>query len=200
MKNSDVPLRYTKEPLPRDTVVQSYIFNWSKNMGTHHTVLAVYREAESGATGNQLPLSSKREVGILEIRKKTSIFSLIPKIMKKGNSIERHGPQPGKPASLRTQPAFWHKCTSSSHPIRHHSPFSASLKITSFYEGFAFPGVMLVGTIFYYNRLSSWHAILRKLLLTTFPRGSSSPTDSWNEKSFHYLFPDRNRAPGMMLF
>ncbi len=59
-----------------------------------------------------------------------------------------------------------------------------------FYASFAFLSMALVGILFYYNRLGAWQALLRKILLVTFPAWfflTASLTGSGAGK-FHYLF------------
>lgn len=75
------------------------------------------------------------------------------------------------------------------------APHTASLTLfrfttnnLPFYEGFAFLGVIFIGTLFYYNRPSSWRAILRKFLLATFPAWFFITYGLMESKSFHYIF------------
>ena len=86
------------------------------------------------------------------------------------------------------------------------APHTASLTLLrftrdnlSFYAGFAFLGILLIGTLFYYNRPSSWRALLRKLLLSTFPAWFFVTYGLMESKNFHYLFQIAQSAY-MMLF
>jgi hypothetical protein len=172
-----------------------------KNMGTHHTVPAVYREAESGATGNQLPPFQVSEKSVYwRYARKQAFFSLIPKIMKKATPLKDMA------LSQENQLLSVLSLLLGINALFFIAPHTASLTLLRltqdnllFYEGFTFLGVMLVGTIFYYNRLSSWHAILRKLLLTTFPAWFFITYGLMESKSFHYLFQIAQSAY-MMLF
>lgn len=86
------------------------------------------------------------------------------------------------------------------------APHTASLTLLRFtrdnlpfYAGFAFLGTLLIGTLLYYNHPSSWRAILRKLLLTTFPAWFFITYGLMESKNFHYLFQIAQSAY-MMLF
>jgi 4-amino-4-deoxy-L-arabinose transferase-like glycosyltransferase len=68
-----------------------------------------------------------------------------------------------------------------------------------FYEGFAFFGVILIGTLFYYNQSISWQTILRKFLFATFPAWLFLTYGLMESKKFHYLFQITQSAY-LMLF
>lgn len=59
---------------------------------------------------------------------------------------------------------------------------------TLFYAGFAFLGIALLGTLFYFNRPAAWHAWLKKLILTTFPAWFVLTYGIIESRNFHYVF------------
>lgn len=70
------------------------------------------------------------------------------------------------------------------------APFRLGSSNGPFYAGFVFLGIALLGIVFYYNHPGAWQAILRKILLTTFPAWfflTYSLAGSGARK-FHYLF------------
>lgn len=59
---------------------------------------------------------------------------------------------------------------------------------TLFYAGFAFFGIALVATLFYFHRPTAWRSWLKKGLLATFPAWFVLTYGIIESKNFHYIF------------